>query len=45
VMIGMCVSFYRSLRAERIPEPVPRPTVTLPEPGGARAQPGEASGS
>jgi glycine betaine transporter len=44
VMIGMCVSFYRSLRAERIPEPEPRPTVTLPEPGGARAQPGEASG-
>jgi glycine betaine transporter len=47
VMIGLCVSFYRSLRAERIPTPEPRPTVTIPEPAAPRPRPrpGAAGGS
>jgi glycine betaine transporter len=47
VMIGLCVSFYRSLRAERIPTPEPRPTVTIPEPAAPRQRPrpGAAGGS
>jgi glycine betaine transporter len=43
VLIGLCVSLYRSLRAERMPAPERAPVVTIPEPGAAR--PGEAAGS
>jgi len=45
VLIGLAVSLYRSLRAEPVLVPEPRPVVTIPEPGAARARPGEAPGS
>jgi len=46
VMIGLCVSFFKALRAEEIPAVEPRPaTVTIPEPAAARPQPDVAGGS
>jgi glycine betaine transporter len=45
VMIGLCLSFYKALREERIPAAEPRPTVTIPEPAAPRPRPGAAGGS
>jgi glycine betaine transporter len=44
VLIGLAVSLYRSLRAE-VTALEPRPVVTIPEPGAARARPDQAGGS
>jgi choline/carnitine/betaine transport len=43
VMIGLCLSFFKALRAEAIPDREPRRTVTIPEP--AQPQPGTVAGS
>ena len=51
LLIGLCVSLAKALRAEPLPEPEPRAAVRLPEPPAARLseraapQPGAASGS
>jgi glycine betaine transporter len=53
LLIVLCVSFVKALRAEPLPEPEPRAVVRLPEPAGPRLpepaaprpNPGAASGS
>ena len=45
VMIGIAVSFFKSLRQERLPTPEPGPTVTIPDPAAPRPRPGAAGGS
>ena len=47
LLIGLCVSLIKALRAEPLPEPEPRAVVRLPEPAppSAAPPPGAASGS
>ena len=45
LMIVMCVSFFKALRAERIPAPEPRPTVTIPASTASQPRPEVAGGS
>ncbi len=45
VMIGLCVSFFKALRQEEVPEAEPRATVTVPDPALSRPRPGAAGGS
>ena len=45
VMIGLCVSFFKALRQEEVPEAEARATVTMPDPALSRPRPGAAGGS
>jgi choline-glycine betaine transporter len=45
LMIVLVYSFYKALREEVVPAAEPRATVTIPEPGAPRPQPGIAGGS
>jgi glycine betaine transporter len=45
VLLGLAVSLFKSLRAERLPAPEPRPAVAIPEPGTVRTRPGPAGSS